>query len=106
MIELQKTQEMTERLEKLSGILRTILERSFLKPYHFETDTQGKIIKDEPYQESEIQNKNEWNEYKKEMNGIKTFVDKKCETLLTEISIASGWMKRSDLDKSFLEQRP
>ena len=101
--ELRKISDGVVRMQKLSEILEKIIQRSYLKPYHFKVDEHGKILEDKPYEESEFQNPEEWQTYKKEMKEIRSFTEKKLDTMLFELGVEWGWFDREKMEKSFRE---
>ncbi len=89
-----------ERTVKLAEIIEKVIQRSYLKPYHFETDERGKILVDKPYEESEMKPE-EWKKYKQEMKEIHAFVDKKLDAIMVELGIVWGWFTREKIEQSF-----
>jgi hypothetical protein len=92
------------RVQRISEIVTKVIQRSYLKPYHFVVDDQGKIIEDKPYERNEFQTEEEWNKYKDEKNEISAFVDKKCDAVLSSLFILWGWTTKKELDDSFRKQ--
>ena len=96
-----KVSDSQVRVQKLLEIVEKIIQRSYLKPYHFEVDERGKILIDKPYEESEFKNPDEWKKYKQEMKEIHAFVDKKLDHILLELGIVWGWFTREEIKSSF-----
>ena len=99
--ELSKTTDMEVRMQKLTEIIERVIQRSYLKPYHWEVDERGKILVDKPYEEIEFKAIEEWNSYKKEKMEVHAFVEKKIDAILMELGIAWGWFDREKIKESF-----